>query len=373
MKILFSGERFYPPFGGAAKSILTLFEELAKKHDASAIFTGRRTEVEKFHNININSIELELENYPSQARIYFLNKIWEKVLDSYVKNNKPDLILTQINLTPSSVRVAKKHGIPIFVFMRSYECICLTSFVGVYKKRKHNCLKHASWKYKIQYPFFKNISKNYNWALKNADLIISNSKFMQSVVKNWYNLNSIVIYPFIRLNDYRVKKIDPRYITLLKPKVWKGIEIFLKIVDRLPKKQFLGVGGTDRLKELKKRKNIKYIPWTSNMKKIYAKTKILLVPSIMPESFGRMAVEAMCNGIPCIVSDIGALPEDVDDAGIVVKNIFDIDSWIDAINRLEDDKLYKKLSKRSVEQAKKFDFKVQYKKFEKIVKKIEFG
>jgi len=370
MKILFSGERFYPPFGGAAKSILTLFEELTKKHEVAAIFTGSEMKIEKFHNININRIKFELENYPSQVRIYFLNKVWERVLDSYVKNNKPDLMFTQINLTPSSVRIAKKYDIPVFVFMRSYECICLTSFMGVYEKRKHNCLKHASWKYKIQYPFFKNISKNYNWALKNADLIISNSRFMQSVVKNWYNLNSTVIYPFIRLSDYRVKKIDPRYITLLKPKVWKGVDIFLKIVDRLHNKQFLGVGDTDRLKELKKRENIKYIPWTNNMKEIYAKTKILLVPSIMPESFGRMAVEAMCNGIPCIGSNIGGIPEPIGDAGIIVDNFFDTDAWVDVIKKLGNNKLYRKLSRRSKIQVKKFEFKKQYKKFESLLEKF---
>ena len=109
------------------------------------------------------------------------------------------------------------------------------------------------------------------------------------------------------------------------------------------------------------------------MKSIYAQTKILLVPSIMPESFGRITVEAMCNGIPCIVSDIGALPEDVDKAGLTVKNLFDINSWVEAIKKFDDDKFYKKISKSALRQAEKFDFKVQYKKFEKIVKKIEFG
>ena len=35
----------------------------------------------------------------------------------------------------------------------------------------------------------------------------------------------------------------------------------------------------------------------------------LVVPSVVPESFGLSAAEAMSAGVPCIVSDAGALPE----------------------------------------------------------------
>jgi glycosyltransferase involved in cell wall biosynthesis len=47
-------------------------------------------------------------------------------------------------------------------------------------------------------------------------------------------------------------------------------------------------------------------------------TKILLVPSVVNESFGRVAAEALINGIPPIVSDRGALPETVRGAGRVL-------------------------------------------------------
>ena len=35
----------------------------------------------------------------------------------------------------------------------------------------------------------------------------------------------------------------------------------------------------------------------------------LVVPSVVPESFGLSAAEAMAAGVPCVVSDAGALPE----------------------------------------------------------------
>jgi hypothetical protein len=40
-----------------------------------------------------------------------------------------------------------------------------------------------------------------------------------------------------------------------------------------------------------------------------AHTEILLVPSAVNESFGRVAAKASINGIPPVVSDRGALPE----------------------------------------------------------------
>ena len=38
-------------------------------------------------------------------------------------------------------------------------------------------------------------------------------------------------------------------------------------------------------------------------------TRILLAPSLWPESFGYVVIEAMLRGIPVLASDIGGLPE----------------------------------------------------------------
>src|SRR6185312_6460464 len=41
----------------------------------------------------------------------------------------------------------------------------------------------------------------------------------------------------------------------------------------------------------------------------FALTRILVVPSVWDEPFGRVAAEAMINAIPAIVSDRGSLPQ----------------------------------------------------------------
>ena len=107
--------------------------------------------------------------------------------------------------------------------------------------------------------------------------------------------------------------------------------------------------------------NVEFIGWVHDSREIYSRTKVLLAPSIWPEPFGRVVAEAMANGIPCIVSNRGALPEVVGDAGIIIDNVFDLDEWVNAADGLLSDKgFYKELSEKSKKRAKRFDFQIQY-------------
>ena len=86
-------------------------------------------------------------------------------------------------------------------------------------------------------------------------------------------------------------------------------------------------------------------------REIYAITKLLLVPSVTDEPFGRVAAEAMCNAIPPLVSDRGGLPDTVGDGGVVLPlpgwletrvdrmpRDEELAPWFDAIVKLWDDR-----------------------------------
>lgn len=47
----------------------------------------------------------------------------------------------------------------------------------------------------------------------------------------------------------------------------------------------------------------------------YGVSRAVLMPSLMRETFGRVAAEAMSNGLPVLASDRGPLPEIVGDGG----------------------------------------------------------
>lgn len=374
MKILFSAEKFYPPISGAELSVLTLFKELAKEHEVEGICTGDKNEIIEYEGIKIYHVKTPYSHLRSWVKRYFLNKLWFNLFDSFLEKRKYDLVMTQTELTPASTIIAKNHRIPVLIFVRDYQHFCLSilrDVKGSEVLKRHNCLKHATWKYKVQYPFFSRAIKWFELASEEADCIVANSKFVQKIARA-YGVDSEVVYPFIRLDDYKVKERNPRYVTLVRPWIRKGVDIFLKITDELPDHEFLAVGGSEKVNEIKRRRNVKYIPWADDMKNVYAQTKLLLAPAIWKEPFSRTPLEAMHNGIPCIASNSGGLPESIGDAGIIIDDVNDIDVWVDAIEKLESNKkFYRKLSKKSRKKSRKFDFKIQYKRFEKIIEKYE--
>ncbi len=76
---------------------------------------------------------------------------------------------------------------------------------------------------------------------------------------------------------------------------------------------------------------------------------MLIVPSLWPEPFGRVAVEGMAAGVPTIVSPYGALPEVVKDAGLIIKEVTALELR-DAILRIHSDKT---LKNRLIEKGRK--------------------
>lgn len=98
----------------------------------------------------------------------------------------------------------------------------------------------------------------------------------------------------------------------------KGPEIFYKMAQHLPKRQFLGVlGGYNTTRQvLRGGLNIQFHEHTPDIDSFYRKTAILVIPSHY-ESYGRVGVEAMQRGIPVIGADTPGLKESIGDGGII--------------------------------------------------------
>ena len=63
------------------------------------------------------------------------------------------------------------------------------------------------------------------------------------------------------------------------------------------------------------------------MAREYAQARILLVPSVWEEAWGRVVTEAQLSGIPVLASAIGGLPESVGPGGILVPPGSDVEVW----------------------------------------------
>ena len=118
-------------------------------------------------------------------------------------------------------------------------------------------------------------------------------------------------------------------------------------------------GGFD----LRRHENLMLSPPVGQPKEIYTATRALLAPSLMPEAAGRVAAEAILNGIPPMVSDRGGLPETCNGAGFTFQIPTEIAPnhpvpvssevvapWVDMIVRLEgDEEFYGAESRKALE------------------------
>jgi glycosyltransferase involved in cell wall biosynthesis len=120
----------------------------------------------------------------------------------------------------------------------------------------------------------------------------------------------------------RLARFDRGLIAMINPCAVKGISIFLETATRLPAHEFgvvLGWGTTSEDRhDLLRRPNVHILPNARNIDDIFARTRVLLMPSLWYEGFGLIVMEAMLRGIPVIASDAGGLKEAKRGTGYVI-------------------------------------------------------
>jgi len=113
---------------------------------------------------------------------------------------------------------------------------------------------------------------------------------------------------------------------------------------------------------------IDFIP--SNDLPVYYSSSEFFALATLCESFGIVFIEAMACGTPVVSTNVGAVPEVVGEGGILVEPR-NPDQLAEAMLKLlNDENLRQELSKKALEQAKKFSIENRINKIEKIYKKV---
>jgi hypothetical protein len=147
-------------------------------------------------------------------------------------------------------------------------------------------------------------------------------------------------------------------ITLINANENKGVHQFLELARRMPDRKFLGVRPYygNMTTPLPLGGNIEWVLFSDDIRTILRRTRILLVPSYY-ESFGRVAVEAMVNGIPVLYSkpaktspypggSMEGMQSWIGDAAFQCDRDTP-EEWMVAIGLLDDEEMYAKWSEIS--------------------------
>jgi hypothetical protein len=154
-----------------------------------------------------------------------------------------------------------------------------------------------------------------------VDHVFTCSRYLSDVYRDKVGLISTPIEPPIDWSTVVAPLESRAFVTFVNPSPHKGLLLFARLADMLgsrrPDIPVLVVqsgqtgGGLNSIPgiDFSKYPQIMAAPPVPRPADYFALTRVLLAPSVWPEPFGRVAAEAMINGIPPLVGNRGALPD----------------------------------------------------------------
>jgi glycosyltransferase involved in cell wall biosynthesis len=338
MNLLYVCGTYMPASGGAEISMFTLLRHLARAHQVTVV-TRQSSDAEPRFSADVH---ITVHGVPDKASA-------THALRAIIDRSRPDVIVTQNAWSDVALRTARSAGIPAVFFART--AYGTDEFAS---RDEYRC-----------------------------DLIISNSHAVASFIEQEWSRTSVVIPSPIESADYRVRTRTDNCLTMVNPIEMKGGHVVAKLVQLLPDQRFLIVRGWNHLRtgtawnnellrdlaaglggegawdpgdaDFSTSPNVIAMDGAEDMRRIYERTSLLLVPSIRAESCPRVAIEAMCSGIPVIGSSVGGIPEAIGAGGSIVQNFMDPTSWASAIRAYEDPETYAAASREAREQVRRHD------------------
>ena len=172
-----------------------------------------------------------------------------------------------------------------------------------------------------------------------VDCFIANSKFVQERIQRTYNRDSIVIYPPVDVQQFKLQRTkEDFYITASRLVPYKKTKLIVESFNKMPDKKLIVIGSGEEYNEIKKiaKSNIEVLGYQNNdvLIKTMQRAKAFVYAAV--EDFGIVPIEAMACGTPVIALDYGGTHETVIDRvnGIHFKNQF-VGDIIEAVNKFE--------------------------------------
>jgi glycosyltransferase involved in cell wall biosynthesis len=220
--------------------------------------------------------------------------------------------------------------------------------------KRHDCRT-------VLYVLDVDYGENFRALESEPEIILAVSEFVRGVLKKRFGRESHVLYPLVDFDRYRTPRRE-EFVTMINPVPVKGLEVALALAESLPQQEFLFVEGWRThpaiVQRIERLPNATYLSKQIDMRTVYGRTRVLIVPSQWQEGFGRVVLEAQASGIPVIASRTGGLPEAVGDGGILIDDYANPVRWLSALQGLlEDRSAYRALSEKAIENTRRFNLR----------------
>jgi glycosyltransferase involved in cell wall biosynthesis len=160
--------------------------------------------------------------------------------------------------------------------------------------------------------------------MRRARSVVVVSDYSRRYVREHGGMDATIIrFPVFGRGPFEcVGRPDAGFVTMINPCLFKGLPIFLDLADHFPDVAFAAVptwGADDPVIDaLSLRHNIALLAPDDDIGAVLRDARVLVAPSLVPETFGYVAIDAMLRGVPVMASGLGGQREAMLGAGQII-------------------------------------------------------
>jgi len=196
-----------------------------------------------------------------------------------------------------------------------------------------------------------------------VDSVLTPSNFLAETYRQRIGIETTAVPQPIDFEDVVATERDPIFVTMVNPAVEKGLFFFVRLAEELgkyhPKIAVLAIesrgtagmvvkAGLEGGFDLRRHESVMIAPSVPKPRDIYQTARMILAPSVWEEPAGRVAAEAIINGVVPLYSNRGSglaecangagfslpLPDDLTLESRKPVSAKAVQPWIDVIERL---------------------------------------
>lgn len=412
VKILIATDVFPPHCGGSGWSAYYLAQALQERGHAIHVVKPQLGQVgilpTEYNGLRVVQFGHPIIDVPFVRNLFkneYFYRRFARFLERYIAAEGFDLIHAQhVMTTPPAVEMGGKLGVPVVSTVRDYWPLCIFSTLlrdgqicaDCHFANRVRCLRSRYGSlFPAALPFLPYIQANLGYkqeALARSDAITALSSYLKERLERVIGQGRVQVVPnFVDVDALRkiaqkpprLKTEGPYLLYVGKLAENKGVLPLLEALQRSRVEMPTLVVGTGplegRMRKIVAREGLKvrFLGWLPQREviRLMARALLLLFPSLWPEPWGRVLLEAAAVRVPAVALDRGGGPRDIIEDGYNGVLTADEAEFAYGLDRLVRDRaLRETMGRRAMEVAgQRFSKPVVIEQFEKVYHRARGG